>query len=128
VPDTHGGNARAGDPIGLTEFIDRLKRELMQEPADASSPKLLMVEEVTLEIQCVASRAANAGINVYVVQVGGTAKRDDTHIVRVKLQPPLSHDERVQQLQRDPRWSDYVAAAVEYTVKGIDGDDSQLGQ
>src|SRR5690242_2807233 len=100
----------------------------MQEPADAGSPKLLMVEEVNLEITCVASRGGTAGINVYVVQVGGNARRDDTHTVRVKLQPLLSHDERVQELQRTPEWSNYVAAAVEYTVKGIDGDDSQLGQ
>ncbi len=116
------------DPIGLADFVNLLKQELMQEPADTSSPKLLVIEEVNLEIQCVVSRGGNAGINVQVIQLGGNAKRDDTHIVRVKLQPLLSHEDRVKHLQSDPRWSKYVAAAVDYTVKGIgDGDDSQLG-
>ena len=96
------------------------------QPADDSA-KLLVVEEVNLEIQVAVSRQGNAGLNVQVVQLGGSAKRDDTHTVKVKLAPLLSHEERVKRLQEDPSWNTIVSDSVEYTVKGT-GDGSQLGQ
>jgi Trypsin-co-occurring domain 2 len=115
------------ESMGLAEFIDQVKNELLQEPRDGST-KLLVIEEVNLEIQCVVSRGVSGGINVVqVVQLGGNAKRDDTHTVRVKLQPLLSHDERVRILRDDPRWADIQIASAESTVKGlVNGVDSQL--
>jgi Trypsin-co-occurring domain 2 len=116
------------EPIGLAEFIDQIKTELMQRARD-SSAKLFVVEEVNLEIQCVVSRGASAGINVVqVVQLGGNAKRDDTHTVRVKLQPLLSHEDRVNLLRQDPRWTSYEVAARDFMVKSsADGDAPQCG-
>jgi hypothetical protein len=128
------------ESIGLAEFVDQIKRELMRMPDAADSKesqgkradgedaaiRLLMLEEVELQIQVAVSHQGNAGLNIQVLQIGGSAKQDNTHTVKVKLQPLLSHDERIKELQRDPRWSQYVSAAVEYTVKGMDAN-SQLG-
>jgi len=102
--------------IGLATFIDEVKRELMQ-PATDQTDKLLMVEEVELQIQIGISRQGTAGLKVYVVELGGNLKRDDTHTVKVKLQPLLTHQERIEELKRDPKWTRYVEASV-LTVKG----------
>jgi hypothetical protein len=58
---------------------------------------------------------------VYVVELGGNVKRDDTHTVKVKLQPLLTHQERIEELKRDPKWIQYVDAAVNNTVKSGNG-------
>jgi hypothetical protein len=113
------------ESIGLAELVYRIKQELMQpEPDGAELPKLLMIEDVELEIQVGVSYEAKGGINVQVVQFGGGAKRNDTHTVRLKLQPVLSHDQRLAEMRRDPRWEQWSKEIVEHTTKGL-GADSQ---
>jgi hypothetical protein len=78
-----------------------------------------VIEDIELDIQVGVSVDAKAGINVQVLQLGGGAKRDDVHTIKVKLQPLLSHQERVEQLQQDPHWGEYVRASTEYTIKSL---------
>jgi hypothetical protein len=105
------------DSIGLAELLNEVKRELTQSDS-GQTPKLLMVEEVELQIQIGISRQGSAGLKVYVVELGGNLKRDDTHTVKVKLQPLLTHQERIDELKHDPDWSQYVKDTVKHTVKG----------
>jgi NTP-dependent ternary system trypsin peptidase co-occuring protein len=110
----------SGNGLGLAEFIREIKRELMESEQGADdSTKLLVIEDIELDIQVGVSFDGRAGINVQVLQLGGSAKHDDVHTVKVKLQPLLNHQERVQQLQRDPHWSEYVKASTDFTVKGL---------
>jgi hypothetical protein len=111
--------------IGLADFIDQVKRELMKSDVDGVDlPRLLMVEEVQIDIQIGVSYSANAGLNVQVVQIGGGGKHDDTHTVHVRLQPVLSHEQRLAELQKDPRWPEWSKAIVNHTVKSA-GSSSQ---
>jgi Trypsin-co-occurring domain 2 len=113
--------------IGLADFINQVKHELMAQAPDGSSDaRLLVVEDVEIEIQVGVTREGNAGLNLQVIQLGGGAKRDDTHTVKLRLQPLLGHDERVALLKADPKWTSYVAATMEHTIKGL-GSDSQQG-
>ncbi|MBV9170657.1 MAG: hypothetical protein JOZ81_11285 [Chloroflexi bacterium] len=110
------------DSIGLADFIAQVRAELMQPEAESvNAPKLLMVEEVELQIQVGVTRQANGGLNVQVVQLGGSAKRDDVHTVKVRLEPVLNHDQRLAELMKDPRWDNWKKEIVEHTSKGIDG-------
>jgi hypothetical protein len=109
--------------LGLAEFIRAVKRELMDSEKGANDAiKLLVIEDIELDIQVGVSFDGKAGFNVQVLQFGGGAKRDDVHTVKVKLQPILSHQERIQQLQRNPDWDDYVKANTEFTIKSITSD------
>lgn len=106
--------------LGLADFIREVKRELMaSEDGADDSAKLLVIEDIELDIQVGVSFDGKAGINVHVLQLGGSAKRDDVHTVKVKLQPLLSHQERVEQLKQDPQWDDYVRASTEFTIKHL---------
>jgi hypothetical protein len=117
-----------GEGLGLAEFIRAVKDELMKsEAGDDALPKLLAIEDIELDIQVGVSVDGKAGINVQVLQLGGGAKRDDVHTVKVKLQPLLSHQERVQQLQRNPDWNSYVEASTNYTMKGLTPGSSMIG-
>lgn len=105
--------------IGLADFIEQVKQELMRSPSDdADVPRLLMVEDVDLEIQVAVSYEAKGGLNVQVVQFSGSGKRNDTHTVHVRLQPVLSHEQRLTELQKDPRWPQWSKEVVNHTVKG----------
>jgi hypothetical protein len=111
--------------IGLADFIYQIKRELTEpEPDDASGARLLVVDNVDIEIQVGVSVEGNAGISIHVVQLGGSAKHDDTHTVKLSLKPLLTFDERVALLKADPQWPHYVARTMEHTIKGL-GFDSQ---
>jgi hypothetical protein len=106
-------------PIGLTELIYQVKRELMRPGEGISDPvPLLAVEEVELEIAVTVSKRAKAGLNIQVVELGGGSERSDVHTVRVKLLPLLSHEERLSELRQDPRWGKIVRQQVESTLKG----------
>ena len=116
------GAKQMPDSIGLADFIAQVRAELMQPEAESvNAPKLLMVEEVELQIQVGVTRQANGGLNVQVVQLGGSAKRDDVHTVKVRLEPVLNHDQRLAELMKDPRWDNWKKEIVEHTSKGIDG-------
>jgi Trypsin-co-occurring domain 2 len=106
-------------PIGLSEFVYQVKRELMQPDPDSDSPRILSVEDIELEIQVSATRGLDGGLTIQVLKIGGSAKQQDTHTVRVKLQPLLSHDQRLAELQKDPRYAAYAAATVDHTLKGF---------
>jgi len=107
------------DSIGLADFLYRIKQDLMQaDPHGAELPRLLMIEEVELDIEVGVSREATGGIDVQVVKFGGGAKREDTHTIRVKLQPILSHEQRLAELRRDPRWEQWSREIVDHTTKG----------
>jgi len=114
------------ESIGLADFLNRVKQELMQTGAagaeGSDAVKLLMVEAVEVEIHVGVTREAKGGVNIHVVELGGGATREDTQVVRVRLQPLLSHEQRLAEMQRDPRWGDFVKASVEHTVKGLDPD------
>jgi Trypsin-co-occurring domain 2 len=116
------------DSIGLADFLYRIKQELMQSEPDGNNdelPRLLMIEDVEVEIQVGVTRQASGGIDVQVVKLGGGAKREDTHTVRVKLQPILSHDQRLAELRRDPRWEQWSQQIIHHTTKSASGAPTQ---
>ena len=103
----------ADDRIGLAELCDHVKQELMTPTYENHAP-LLSVEEVVLEMQVTAVREGKAGIKLYVAELGGGAKRDETQRVTVTLKPLLSNEERKQYLaQHHP---ETLAQAQEQSV------------
>lgn len=93
-----------GKPIGLTELIYQVKRELLSAESRQNDPvPLFAVDEIELELAVTVSREGQAGINIQVLNVGGGATREDAQTVRVTLKPLRSREELIADLKaRDP--------------------------
>lgn len=91
-------------PIGLTELIYQVKRELLSAESRQYDPvPLFAVDEIELELAVTIGREGEAGINIQVLNVGGGASREDAQTVRVKLKPLRSREELIADLkEHDP--------------------------
>jgi hypothetical protein len=91
--------------IGLAELIQEVKRELVTTDTSTGDGNpgapLFMVEDIELEIKVGVTAKGGGGVDIHVVQLNAGIQRDDVHTVTVKLQPILSHDERLALLRRD---------------------------
>lgn len=82
--------------IGLSELLEQLKTELMQETPD--SPKLFFVESAEIELHVDVKREAKGGIKVSVLQFGGVeagggVARNEGHKITLKLVPLVTYEE-----------------------------------
>jgi hypothetical protein len=112
----------AATSIGLAELLYQVKRDLLQpEDVFADPVPLLSVEEVELELAVTVSKRAGAGLNIQVVELAGGGERADVHRVLVRLAPLLTREERLAQLQKDPRWNRVVEIQIAATLKGVEG-------
>ena len=100
--------------LGLSELIEHVKSELLSEKTDAKSAPLFSVDQVDLQLQVTVSTQGNAGINISVVQLGGSAGRNDVQTVRVTLTPLLSKEERIAALKK--RYPDLWQQAEEKSL------------
>jgi hypothetical protein len=91
-------------PIGLTELIYQVKRELLTPESRQNDPvPLFAVDEIELELAITVRREGQAGINVQVFSVGCGTSREDAQTVRVTLKPLRSREELIADLKtRDP--------------------------
>lgn len=82
-----------GQSIGLADFIQQVKRELLSTvPGKSADAPILFVESVELEVQVTAHREGTGGVKIDVLSVGGgelggSLSRDDVHTVKVTLSP-----------------------------------------
>jgi hypothetical protein len=86
--------------IGLAELIGRVKQDLLS--ADSGTP-LFSIDEVKLELKVAVTKEGKAGVHVYVVEAGGSAKRDDIQTVTVTMTPLIDKPERMKLLPEDLR-------------------------
>jgi hypothetical protein len=109
-------------PIGLAELIYQVKRELLSSDGREEDPvPLFAVDEIELEVAVTVSREGQAGINIQVLNVGGSASREDAQTVRVKLKPLLSREELLAVLQkRDPSLFAAVTEESQSLLKGAE--------
>ena len=70
--------------MSLVSFIEEVKLELLQE---SKTEPFFELDEVTLEVSFVLDATAKAGVKLYVVDVGGETKAQQTHKVSLKLFP-----------------------------------------
>ena len=107
-------------PIGLAELIYQVKRELLNPDSRTDDPvPLFAVDEIELEVAVTVSREGQAGINIQVLNVGGSASREDAQTVRVKLKPLLSREELLTDLRkRNPGLSAAVTDESQALLKG----------
>ncbi len=112
--------------IGLAEFIEQVKKELLIQPA--SSTPLLSVDQVELELQVTIHKEGSAGIQIQIIQAGGKLGSDDVHTVKVTLTPLLSKEERLHIYKSNhPELKDALERiALEGGLKGSDSDAKDL--
>jgi len=111
--------------IGLAEFIAQVRQELLEQPDGEVTP-IFMLDEVQLEVQIVASKDVQGGLNVQVLSLGGKASRTNTHTVRIRMSPILDRDERKVALgaswQSDGAIGDVLTATVKSDERSQEDD------
>ena len=84
--------------IGLAEFIQQVKQELLTAPSDdKNDTPLLGIDSVELELQVTVKKEGGGGVKINVLQFGGgevsgKVSRDDVQKVVVKLSPLVSKE------------------------------------
>ena len=107
-------------PIGLSELIYQVKRELLSAGSREDDPvPLFAVDEIEVEVAVSISREGQAGINIQVLNVVAAHPAKDAQTVRVKLKPLLSREELLAVLQkRNPGLFVVVADESQALLKG----------
>jgi Trypsin-co-occurring domain 2 len=117
-------------PIGLAEFIQQVKQDLLSvAPGKENDAPFLFVESVELELQVTVKRTAKTGakgsvkINVFGTggeiagEVGGDISHDAVHKVKVKLSPLLDKDSliKIYKIQHP----DKIRGTVDNSLSGL---------
>jgi hypothetical protein len=87
--------------IGLQELVYQVKKELLTQRPDDPVP-LFYVEGVELELNVAVRKEGRAGIQIYVVDIGGGGSHEKTQRVNVRLSPLYSRDEMRGFVEQDP--------------------------
>jgi hypothetical protein len=89
------------EEIGLQELLYQVKKELLAQSPDDPVP-LFYVEGVDLELGITARKEAQAGVKLYVVDIGGGGGQERAQTVRVSLRPLYSREEMRRFVEQDP--------------------------
>ena len=89
------------EEIGLQELLYQVKKELLAQSPDDPVP-LFYVEGVDLELSITARKEAQAGVKIYVVDIGGGGSQEREQTVRVSLRPLYSREEMRRFVEQDP--------------------------
>lgn len=73
--------------IPLSEVVAKVAEELIQAQAKAKArgTAVMQFDECELEFAVEAEREGKAGVNVWALELGGSKKRTESNIVRVKF-------------------------------------------
>lgn len=118
-------------PIGLSELIQQVKKDLLAPVLDRKSdPPILFVESVELELHVTAKREGNADIKIDVLSIGGgeaggAMSQEKTHTVKVQLSP-LFDKAQLLEWYKD-LYGDEVMPAVKRSMDALlKGDESNI--
>ena len=116
-------------PIGLTELIQQVKRELLT-PNESAEARIFFVDNVELTIKVGVKRGVKGGIDLSVLSFGkvkleGGVDREDVHTVKVKLSPLFDKKRLLEFYQTlDPeQMNSTVKKSVEAILKGQSNND-----
>ncbi|GEM_PF-2978761 len=89
--------------IGLSEFINRVRHDLLSSARHETPDPLFAITDIEIEIGVQVERGVNGGIDLHVVQMGADRSTSDTHVVRMRLTPLVSLDELRASLSEEQR-------------------------
>jgi len=69
----------------LLAFISDELRALQDAAAKSASSPFMRFQECELELAVEAERSINGGLNVYLLKLGGNAKKAESHTIKVKM-------------------------------------------
>lgn len=115
-------------PIGLTELIHQVKRELLSPERQAGDPApLFAVDEVELEISFTATAGLNGKIDLKVVSLGSDLSEERVQTVRVTFKPLIGGAESLAKLRtQDLLEAERIEADSLRMLKGGAEDDGSM--
>lgn len=112
-------------PIGLSELVEQVKRELLSSAPNKDDVPIFYVDSVELQLQVTVKREGRAGVKVDVVSIGGGelgggVSRDDVHQVNVKLSPIFSKEKllEIYETLHSDQISPMVKRGIDALLKG----------
>lgn len=82
-----GGGDMAGNRIELSELLRYVSTELQKADtaARADDSAVMAFDQCTLELAVTAERQADAGIKVWILNLGAGAKKSDSHTITITM-------------------------------------------
>ena len=106
------------EDIGLQELVHQVKKELLAHSPDDPVP-VFYIEGVDLELSVAFRKEGQAGVRVYVVDIGGGVGHEQAQRVRVSLRPLYSREEMRRFIEQDPVLGPQLRqAAAQVVLKG----------
>lgn len=108
-----------GTGLGLAEVIAKVKQDLLDPQFLASdSTPLFFVDQVEIELAVKISKDAKAGLQIYVLEMGGEVAKENTQTVTITLSSILSKEEILGQIS--PSEQEQLKRMVtKYVVRGL---------
>jgi hypothetical protein len=78
--------------IGLSELIEKVREELLNEEVTLKKVPLLYVDSVELELKISFKTEANGGIKIYVANIGGGETTENSQTIKVKMSSLLDKE------------------------------------
>jgi len=90
--------------LGIYEVIQQLKKEFEELEKPTASKYRFDIKEVEIELSVAVKRKGKAGINVWIVEVGGEYSSEEIHKIKLKLEPyvDLEEEEKQKETSRTP--------------------------
>ena len=112
--------------IGLAEFIQQVKQELLTTyPDSQNDTPLLSIDSVELELQVTVKKEGRGGIKINVLPFGGgdvsgKVSRDDVQKVTLKLSPLVSKEVLINTYgkQNPEKYQKFVDQTLQGILKG----------
>ncbi len=89
---------------GLAETIAKVKEELLDPRYRLADPDpLFFIEQVEIELAVKISKDAKAGINIQVLEVGGSGSKENAQTIKVTLSSLFSKEDILDQMPDESR-------------------------
>ncbi len=92
----------AKNSIGLSELIDRLKKDLLSKQT-TTEPDLFSIDEITVELNFVVDGNIESGFNFGVVTLGSQVSEERIQKITVKMTPIVSKQQLIEKLNSNPQ-------------------------
>jgi Trypsin-co-occurring domain 2 len=106
--------------VSLKEVINKIKLELLTPDSAGEAEPMFSVDSVSIELKVEVKKEGKAGLQIHVLQAGGSIATDTAQTIKVTLSPLLTKEERIRlfQEQNPGQWAKVQKSVVKATLKG----------
>jgi hypothetical protein len=92
----------ASKTLGISEFITRIKKDLLADQVQQEESALFSIDEVTIEINLVITGDIDSGFNFGVVTLGSKVSEERVQKVIIKMTPLVTKEQLINSNNKNP--------------------------